>query len=777
MGSLSVPIPIDTIRRSSRPDVGRLGRGRIDLRVAMVCLGLALHLGAGLAVFAAGKTAADYARDLESTERNVKREAAYQLSRMGREALVALPQLIQALQDDQQQVWFGAVTALANLGPDAEPALPALMRELESWEPSRRDRQGAQALYRTAAALGAIGRPSVPALSNGLSSAKWHVRAGSAMGLGFVRPAATETLPGLVPLLGDDRAEVREAATETVVGFGAPSVPSLIPSVRGDASSTLRRMAAEALGRIGPAAVEAAEVLRSAMGGDAEMAVRVAAVSALARVEGRGTNTVPVLFDAWRDAPEPVSQAAKRELLLVRPAGRVVVPLLLRELESGDSGRRRRAADLLRELGPEASTAVPLMVSLLRRTPASENPDPVMVAAVAATGEPGLRAALEEVGQFPDPTRPTNHWTRAVLLRVDGTATPVLARALTNASPAVRAVALESLSTLGTAARGVSPQILPLVSDPVSTVRAQAWLAASLCGADSEQLLARFDRALEDSDFEVRKAAVAGVARLGRGARPAVSKLESIVNGKDDDLQIQAVRALAVLGQEAAPAADTLAERLSAASPEFQVELLSALSAIGTGAAATVPKLSRVVESPRPEVRRALMDAVARFGEGGRDALAWVTNGIRDPHPGVRASSLMAWAALDAMSDTVPAAVAEAVADPEPEVRRGGLEAVVKLGERARPAESGLFALLKAGTDRDLVLEAIRAVHPTSVADLQATLADRDWKVRQMAADALARLGRTAESALPDLERLQRDDPSEDVKRACRRAVRRIREG
>ncbi|MBL9139631.1 MAG: HEAT repeat domain-containing protein [Verrucomicrobiales bacterium] len=738
---------------------------------------LAMALLFSWEVHGASKSAADYARDLESTERNAKREAAYQLSRMGREARVALPQLIKALEDDQQQVWFGAVTALANLGPEAEPALPALLRELESWEPSRRDRQGAQALYRTAAALGAIGRPSVPALSNGLSSTKWQVRAGSVMALGFVRPAATETLPAVTRLLGDPRAEVRDAAVETVVGFGVPAVDLLIPMVREDKSAVTRRTAVDTLGRMGAAASTATEVLRAAIGGDTEEAVRAASVSALARIEGRGTNVVPVLLETWRDGPASVSLAAKRELLLVQPVGHRVVPFLLAELESGDIQRQRRAADLLREFGPDASPAVPLLVGMLRQTESSKEPDAVIVAALAATGDAGLRAALDEAGRFPEASNRAHHWTREVLRRLDGTTAPALGAALTHPVPAVRALALESLTALGTAARGESRRILPLLKDPAPMVRARAWIAAPSCGVAAEPLLAQFDQALKDSEFEVRQAALEGVARLGRGARPAVPKLEALLTGPDERLQVAAVKALGGLGLEAAPAADSLAQRLPDASPELQVELLSALGSMGTAAAPVVSKLGPMAESQRPEVRRALMETAARLGEGGREALAWVTNGVRDAHPGVRASSLRAWAALDGMSDAAAEAVASGMEDPESEVRRGALEAAIKLGERARLTEPRLFALLRAGSERELVLEAIRAIHPVSVPDLQAILTDEDWKVRQMAADALARLGKMAEGALSDLERLQREDPSEDVKRACRRAVRRIREG
>ncbi|MCC7374976.1 MAG: HEAT repeat domain-containing protein [Verrucomicrobiales bacterium] len=750
---------------------------RTWLRLGILAGLVGALLGFGPASAAASKSAADYARDLESGDRNVKREAAYQLSRMGREALAALPQLIKALEDDQQQVWFGAITALANLGPDAEPALPALQRELESWEPSRRDRQGLQALYRTAAALGAVGQPALPSLTNDLVHARWHVRAGAAMALGYLRPPALETIPGLLGLLGDERAEAREAALETLVGFGGPAVEPLVQVLKSERPMVARRSAAEALGRIGPKASSALDAVRAALESDKETAVRVACVSALARLGGHGADVVPMLLATWRQADPPVSAAAKRELLLVRPVRQVLMPKLLEELEHGDVQRRGQVAQLLRELGPDSAAAVPVLIRFLRETPAGVAGDADMIAAVAATGEAGVKAALAEVERSPQGVQSTNHWVRSVLRRLDGTTVPALGEALSHASPVTRAMALQSLAALGPAARAVSRQVIGLLTDPAPEVRAQAWTAAAACGANPEVLLARFDDGLKDPDPEVRVAAIDGVARLGRGARSAVPKLVDLMNGSDPRLQIRAVRALADLGQEGVSAADSVATRLTQAPPELQVELLAALGSMGTGAASTVGKLGVAAESPRHEVRCAMLDAVGRFGESGREALGWVTNGVRDPHPAVRASAILAWAALDPNSDGAAGAVVESVGDGEAQVRRGSLEAAIKLGEKARAAESQLFALLKAGTDRDLVLEAIRAVRPTSVPDLKNTLSDTDWKVRQMAADALSRLGKSAEGALPTLEKMQAEDPSEDVKRACRRAVRRIREG
>ena len=87
-------------------------------------------------------------------------------------------------------------------------------------------------------------------------------------------------------------------------------------------------------------------------------------------------------------------------------------------------------------------------------------------------------------------------------------------------------------------------------------------------------------------------------------------------------------------------------------------------------------------------------------------------------------------------------------------------------------ARGGLYK-----SDVQRARDALRAIHPESVSSLLEALRHADWGVREMAADALARLGKGATEAVSALEKASRDDASEEVKRASRRALRRIREG
>ncbi len=615
--------------------------------LVLVALGLQLSSSPATAAEDGARAAADYARDLESSDRNLRREAAYQLSRMGREARVAVPQLIKALDDDQQQVWFGAIASLANLGPDAEPALPALIRELESWQPFRKDRQGSQALYRTALALGSIGAPAVPALSNALSQDKWFVKAGAARALGFVGPAARASIPALIRVLGDERAEVREAAAETIAVLGDSAVPRLIEMLKDDEEPRARIAAANTLRRLGTNAVAAIPTLGAAMEKDRDPAVRAEALNALGRCGLPGTNWVARLFMAAQDPSEPLRQAAFSALLLVRPVGGALMPRVLESLRSTDRDAVEFAARLVAELGVDARGAAPFLAEKLKGSggEGAGGPDGVFTRAMAAIGEAGLRAVFGEVAERRPASVQLPDWTRNVLRRVTVLGLPVLSEGLTNASAPVRAAALEGITALGVLARSAGRRVQGLLDDPDEGVRARAWTAAAACGSPGETLTGRFDAALRDASNEVRLAA------------------------------------------------------------------------------------------------------------------------------------LTALVLIDPDSTETVGAVVKALDDGEPSVRRAAAGAIARLEEKGRPAESRLFAMLSVDSEIKVAADALRAVHPTSMPLLLEALKHADWSVREMAADALARLGKSAADAVPILEKLMRDDPQDEVRRASRRAVRRIREG
>jgi HEAT repeat protein len=186
-------------------------------------------------------------RQLQDSDVDVRRKAATTLLQMRGEAKPAIPALTSALQDDDREVRRLASRALGQLSPEAASSVSALQRLLNDPEPS--------------------------------------VRIAAAFAIQELDPAETSHRKVLI-----DAMKMGEGGTIVAVGkHGANAkwaVPTLV-SLLEDRRPGIRRLAADALGRIGPAAADAQDALRQASSKDADDRVRDAARVALSSITER----------------------------------------------------------------------------------------------------------------------------------------------------------------------------------------------------------------------------------------------------------------------------------------------------------------------------------------------------------------------------------------------------------------------------------------------------------------------------------------------------------
>jgi HEAT repeat protein len=127
-----------------------------------------------------GKPIKEWLKSMESGAEGADREALQVLKRMGP---AAVPDLIQALKDQDWQVRNQAAVALGVIGPEAKTAVPALIDALQAEDKYLRSH--------AATALGQIGREAgaaVPALTSALQDKEEDVGSASS-GLGPGRAA------------------------------------------------------------------------------------------------------------------------------------------------------------------------------------------------------------------------------------------------------------------------------------------------------------------------------------------------------------------------------------------------------------------------------------------------------------------------------------------------------------------------------------------------------------------------------------------------------------
>ena len=253
-------------------------------------------------------------RELQETDSDVRSIAAVTLGEIGPEAEDAVPILIKLLQDQDAEgfVRANAATALGKIGEGASKAVPALINALRDQDKYVR-KDAAEALekigtprtiktvkdrYRVVIPLGWTGsEDEVPALIQALQNENKDVRVNAVVTLGQIE--SEDVVPVLIEALQDQDEWVRVNAAWTLGQRGksaSKAVPILIKALQ-DQDEWVRASAAMALGEIGESASKAVPALINALQ-DQDKYVRRYATGALGKI---GKATVPVLIQTLKD--------------------------------------------------------------------------------------------------------------------------------------------------------------------------------------------------------------------------------------------------------------------------------------------------------------------------------------------------------------------------------------------------------------------------------------------------------------------------------------------
>ena len=229
----------------------------------------------------------------------------------------------------------------------AEPAGPAWRRADRDWDARDPIRQAMWA-WHNHGETPRLGNGDIPALAARLHDDRESERLQAAYRLALNGSG----LPALADALTGEDGAARPAAATGLAAAGASAVGLLDAAVDHERSD-VRRMAAAALGEIGPGAIGAAAGLEARLD-DEEGEVRQRAARSLGLI-GAG-DSVPALEDALQDRDEHVREHAAEALgLLTRGTERAVAPLAA---ALHDSARyvRGAAAEALRFIGTAGST-------------------------------------------------------------------------------------------------------------------------------------------------------------------------------------------------------------------------------------------------------------------------------------------------------------------------------------------------------------------------------------------------------------------------------------
>jgi HEAT repeat protein len=580
-----------------------------------------VRINAARALGAKGEPAGRAAKNLGLLCRDsiaaVRREAAKALGKLGLEALPAAPDLVGALSDVETEVAEAAAETLEPLGARVQDAL---IRGLETGSEAGGWRVGdligklpnaALALteafrspavnvqVNAALALGMLGRervgPGLAALHGARTGGDARTREAVRRALEMINPSG-QTGPAAVAVDGfEDRFLAAAELDQHKAVLDGVGVADLMAYLQ-DGRDVARANAATALGVLGPAAAAAATTLGVQLRDDSAR-VRLATAQALDKLgDAAVIETAGDLVRALGDADDKVTEACAQ---VIRARKGRMIGALVRGLETDDPAHGRRIAELLHVFedaaeilcdafeSPAVNVQVNAAIGLGMLGPRRVGKGRKALEGARTGGWERTREAVRKALDMLDGPRNTG----PAAIEIEGFETRVLdAEAFANAGGTlpvndlvgylhdgrahVRANAATALVTLGPAVAGAALTIGVLLRDDDMRVRIRAAAALDKLGDDAVR---------ETADYLV--GALRGDAEVAKAVAPVITArktrvLGALRKGLETDDDAHARRILEVIN--ALPdAPEILVDAIESPAENVQVNAAIGLGMLG----------------------------------------------------------------------------------------------------------------------------------------------------------------------------------------------------
>ena len=310
---------------------------------------------------------------------------------------------------------------------------------------------------------------------------------------------------------------------------------------------------------------------------------------------------------------------------------------------------------------------------------------------------------------------------------------------------------------------------LPLLGNEDREVRMAAVSGLRHCGGTGEAKKvapALVDAFKKEKDARVRYKIAWALGKMGADAAAAVPDLIAAL--ADKEVAYRAAETLGEIGPAAKAAIPPLIAAL--AKPEITHAAAAALGKVGRDA---MPALLDATKSKESIVRAGAAEALGELG--GRSPASHVGGGgaepaqkivptlsalLKDANDDVRYRAAAALKALGAQAAPAVPALVAALKDKRRDVRNQSAQALGRLGSAAVPA------LVEALADKDACAWALKALASIggnakdAVAAVVKTLASDNADIRYEAIWVLTGLGADAQSGVPALEKIAKEDVS-----------------
>ncbi len=446
-------------------------------------------------------------------------------------------------------------------------------------------------------------------------------------------------------------------------------------------------------------------------------ATRLEACRELEKLEDRVPEARALLLETFRGKETERRLLAAYGLGCLRKQGAPAVPDLIAALVSGEPSLRAAACLALSQIAFASRTAV--MPALPELSRLLRDPDArVRESAADAIGElrpprPAVAAELRRLSR--DPVDVVRAAALASLLKL-GRATPELVRALSvelgaktararmtavHALGGTRAAARPALAQLARVAKSdadlelrraalgaigaigkPSPEVVKLLSEALKERDVKQAALAALAECAPRVAAAELEKALADTDAEVRAEAIGGLA--SDAVERLVPQILRACKDPAPAVRLAAIQALRGAKRDRMRVVSALRAALRDEDSEVRDASLISLQVLGPAAAAALPDLIALL-GQRDSAGLAAA-ALARQGARASAALPTLYGWTRSPDPKLRARGAVAVSSIEPRREKACAALKPLVADSDHQVRASASWALKRLGcAAARP--------------------------------------------------------------------------------------------
>ena len=542
-------------------------------------------------------------------------EAAVQLGALGPYAQSAIDPLVELLRIENPVLCHECILALGHIGPLAHDSADRLTGFLTS------DLEMLQS-----AALESLRRIGTASPEAQIQIRHLCQNPNDSLAISAIRclvmiagqdnPLVQNSIPRLVTALGDDRDDVRNEASVTLVEIGAHVVPAVAATLSGN-DTRVQLKACEILGELGSdAALTVPDLLKHLQDAD-ELVVR-AAITALGEIHAQPTTVLPALNALLKQKSAAVRIVAVRAIADYGPEAGDSASRLLTLLSDKSIMVRASAADALGETGDQRGEVIEALVKALSDGNAAVTLNAAN--ALSHIGAPAVPALLEKLED-----KSYRRLVIEVLGEIGGgaeSAVPALVELLSHVGDDAdlgREIFI-ALASIGPQATAATPAMMEILQNP-TTDAAQAGATHVLARIGEKKALPVLRELIKVAkDQRVQRSAAWALVTLDpQNAESVKLAIPHLLNATSSDIPLarrEAITALTSLGPAAIAALPYLVEHASS-DPDASVrmESLHGLADIQAPPSQALPVAIASLDDPDAKVRNAARYLLGMLGE------------------------------------------------------------------------------------------------------------------------------------------------------------------